>query len=123
MKNVPSPVGFGASFLDPDFHVIHANGYAVLEERNSQGEWHPQNRFKLEAHTLAEYQSMCRYHQTSPESHFTQKRICTLATPDGRITLSDMRFITTSGNERQERLLDSQDEYNTILRERFGVVL
>ncbi len=46
-------VGFGASFLepipldlntpspDPDFHVIHANGYAVLEERNSQGEWHP----------------------------------------------------------------------------------
>ena len=29
------------------------------------------------------------YQQTSPESHFTQKRVCSLAKRSGRITLSD----------------------------------
>ncbi len=31
---------------------------------------------------------MCRFHQTSPESMFTRLRLCTLATPTGRITLT-----------------------------------
>jgi N-hydroxyarylamine O-acetyltransferase len=67
---------------------------------------------------------MCRYHQTSPQSHFTQARICSLTTAEGRITLSDMRLITTStNNEKQERNLTSEAEYATILRECFGIVM
>jgi N-hydroxyarylamine O-acetyltransferase len=67
---------------------------------------------------------MCRYHQTSPQSHFTQKRICSRLTPDrGRITLSDMRLIETSNDgQRSERTLVNEDEYDTILRETFGIV-
>ena len=52
-----------------------------------------------------DYAEMCRYHADfPPQSHFTRARICSLATEEGRITLSDMRFITTSTNkEKQER--------------------
>jgi N-hydroxyarylamine O-acetyltransferase len=66
---------------------------------------------------------MCRYHQTSPESHFTQKRICSRATKDGRITLSDMRLIETSDGQRRERTLANQNEYAVSLREQFGIVM
>ena len=66
---------------------------------------------------------MCRYHQTSPESSFTRRRVCTRATPDGRITLSDRRLITTRAGERQERELADEDEVRAVLREWFGVEL
>ncbi|MFC3107058.1 arylamine N-acetyltransferase [Undibacterium arcticum] len=39
-----------------------------------------------------------------PQSHFTRARICSRATEEGRITLREMRFITTTQNGgRQER--------------------
>ena len=65
---------------------------------------------------------MCLYHQTSPQSHFLQKRVCTLATPTGRITLSDMRLITTTaGNGREEEVLTNDEEYADVLNRRFGI--
>jgi N-hydroxyarylamine O-acetyltransferase len=65
---------------------------------------------------------MCHYHQTSPHSHFTQARICSRATESGRITLSEMRLITTHANgERQERELPDEEEYAAVLRECFGI--
>jgi N-hydroxyarylamine O-acetyltransferase len=44
----------------------------------------------LRPHEYADYEEMCRYHQTSPQSHFTRRRICSRATADGRVTLSEM---------------------------------
>ena len=61
--------------------------------------------------------------QTSPESHFTKARICSRLTPRGRITLSDMRFITTEGAARRERPVATQEEYADILREHFGIAM
>jgi N-hydroxyarylamine O-acetyltransferase len=66
---------------------------------------------------------MCRYHQTSPASPFTQKRVCTRATPDGRITVTGMRLIVTDRGEKQERELASHEEWLAALREHFGIEL
>ncbi len=66
---------------------------------------------------------MCQYHQSSPQSSFTQRRVCTRATPEGRITLSDMRLIVTTNGARQERLLADEAEYRSILRDHFGIDL
>jgi N-hydroxyarylamine O-acetyltransferase len=66
---------------------------------------------------------MCRFHQTSPESHFTRKRVCTLARRDGRSTLSDLRLIETRGGKREERVLKTEDEWREVLRSEFGVEL
>jgi len=81
----------------------------------------PQYRFNLEPHALPEYAAMCRYHQTSPASSFTLQRICTLATPDGRVTLSGMRFIETTRGRRRERGVVNEGEFRTLLRDRFGI--
>jgi N-hydroxyarylamine O-acetyltransferase len=131
-------VGFGDSFLEPllldersdqvqgsrAYRILSDNAHLLLMQREKGDEWQAQYRFTLEAHTYADYAEMCRYHQTSPQSHFTRARICSRATEDGRISLSEMRFITTSKDgARRERTLESQEEYAAILREHFGIVM
>jgi len=131
-------VGFGDSFIEPllldergeqmqgrrAYKIVPDNNYLILMQRENQDEWKAQYRFTLQPYEYADYSEMCRYHQTSPQSHFTQRRICSRATEEGRITLSEMRFITTSKNgERQERILTSQTEYDAVLHEHFGIVM
>ena len=66
---------------------------------------------------------MCVWQQTSPDSSFTTRRICSRATPEGRITLSDLRLITTINGQRSERLLEHEADYESALQEHFGIVL
>lgn len=66
---------------------------------------------------------MCRYTQTSPESHFTQKRLCTRATPTGRITISGQQLIITEDGQRKETNLADEGEYLSALEDYFGINL
>ncbi|HLV98152.1 MAG TPA: arylamine N-acetyltransferase [Ktedonobacterales bacterium] len=139
-------VGFGDSFRQPlrfeaDLEQQDADGnlYRLLREgqegedgtprdywilqRKSGEQWEPQYRFTLQPHILTDYTERCHYHQTSPESHFTQKRVCSLATPMGRITLSDLLLIRTVQGKRKEELLPSEVAYKEVLANRFGIVL
>ncbi|HKH48092.1 MAG TPA: arylamine N-acetyltransferase [Thermoanaerobaculia bacterium] len=131
-------VGFGDSFREPlrlDLRAEQVQGerayridedgthLILLQRQGADGPWEPQYRFTLQPHDFPDYAGMCHYHQTSPQSHFTQKKVCSLARPDGRVTLSDLRLITTRGGMRQERVLESEDERAATLRELFGVVV
>lgn len=133
-------VGFGDSFVEPlslnerdyevqgdrAYRVVVDGEWLVVMQRNDvemNSEWKPQYRFTLRPYQYADYAEMCEYHQTSAESHFTKARICSRLTPRGRITLSDMRFITTEGAARRERAVATQEEYADILREEFGIVM
>lgn len=91
-----------------------------LWQKEHGGPWEPQYRFTLRPRRFEEFAGMCHYHQTSPDSHFTRKRVCSLASPEGRITLDDFRFIETSRGERRERPV-SQEAHRRLLLERFGV--
>jgi N-hydroxyarylamine O-acetyltransferase len=129
-------VGFGTSSREPlaldDGGEQYSDGVAYSVARDGDG-WlmvgrdencaRPEYRFTELARRLDEYEPMCRYHQTSPDSHFTRNRICSLATPDGRVTLSCMRLIVTRGGERTERELADEAEYAATLRGLFGVEL
>ena len=132
-------VGFGDSFLEPlrldsredqvqgtrSFRIVNQDDYLVVMLRNDNEDWQPQYRFKLQPYSFPDYDEMCRFHQTSPESHFTKNVVCSRATADGRITLSGMRLITTSGPQRVQdaRTLSSRDEYDRVLCDEFGVVM
>ena len=129
-------VGFGESFREPllldeqgeqeqecGAYRIARDGELLTLEGREGDLWKPQYRFTLQPYEFTDYAEMCRYHQTSPESPFTQRRTCSLATVDGRITLTGMRLITTAGGERHERELADEHEYATVLRDRFGMQL
>jgi len=130
-------VGFGESFLEPlrleasgeqldpggAFRLVQDGSRWHMQKSEPDGNWKPQYSFSLQPHYLEEFAGMCHYHQTSPESSFTQKRICSRATPGGRITLSGMKLITTNKGEREERIIASEDEWLTTLSEQFGIPL
>lgn len=110
------PQGDSAYLIRPD------GDYRLLLRSDTGGDWTPQFRFTLQPHSLADFAERCRFHQTSPESHFTQGRICTLATPEGRVTLTGMRRIETTAAGRIESEIPGQADYAATLRARFGVV-
>jgi N-hydroxyarylamine O-acetyltransferase len=131
-------VGFGDSFLAPVHFAIGGEGtsdpagwfnlrldgnYHILERRSDTGDWLPMYRFTLATYALKSFAPRCHYQQTSPESHFTKKRVCSLARPNGRITLSDLRLITTNGSDRTERELRDDEEFDSVLQDEFGIVL
>lgn len=127
-------VGFGDSFREPlllDQHEEQVQGeraYRIVREgdrltlwqRDRNGEWSAQYRFGLTPYEYRDYAEMCRYHQTSPESSFTQRTVCSRATPDGRITVSGMRLITTLNGTKQEQTLENQAARAQALRAHFG---
>jgi N-hydroxyarylamine O-acetyltransferase len=66
---------------------------------------------------------MCWYHQTSPDSHFTRNRVCSLATLHGRVTLSGMRLIITSNGRKEAQVLAAEADWHAALRDHFGIVV
>ncbi len=133
-------VGFGDSFQTPlrindqggqtqngMSYQIRAEGEAlILFEQNDREEnpsMQAQYRFTLTPRRMEDYENMCLYHQISPESSFTQKRVCSRATPNGRLTLSNLRFIVTENGVKNERELSSESEFDLILLEYFNIRL
>ena len=130
-------VGFGESFLEPlrletqrnqidlagTFRLMPAAERLQLEKLGRNGNWKPQYSFALTPRSLGDFAGMCHYHQTSPESHFTQNRICSQATPEGRITLSGTKLIVTRNGHREESELNSEDEREEALQKYFGIEL
>jgi N-hydroxyarylamine O-acetyltransferase len=83
----------------------------------------PQFRMEQRPRDLDEFAATCWYHQSSPESHFTQSLACSLPTSRGRITLSGRHLITTVDGERTEQELDSDAAVLACYRDAFGIVL
>lgn len=131
-------VGFGDSFVAPlrfdergaqedpagRFRLDDApDGVVLLRETRNEGtwSWKPQYLFGLAPCALADFEPGRLHHTTSPESFFTRKTLASLATPDGRVTLSDRRLIETCGGERTERELPDEAARVALLAERFGL--
>jgi N-hydroxyarylamine O-acetyltransferase len=130
-------VGFGESFVEPLRLVVgtpqeqYGRSYQIEEwetrllvrQRDPGSDWRTMYRFDLRPFEFPDYAGMCRYHQTSPDSPFTQRHLCTLATPGGRVTLAGWRLITTAGGRREERGLLDEKECARVLAETFGIRL
>ena len=130
-------VGFGDSFIEPlhlrpgmeqpqdsrKFRIGREGEVFSVERCEPEGDWCHQYSFTLIPHTLGEFAGMCHYHQTSPKSPFTRKRLCTKATPDGRVTLADRKLIFTHGAKKEEKLLSSDAESEIALHKYFGIKL
>ncbi len=130
-------VGFGDSFIEPlrlndtgkqiqdgrRFQIVQAKENNLVYQAEQDGKWLDQYRFNLQPHDLEEFSGMCHYQQTSPESSFTQKVVCSLATHDGRITLTNQKLIVTIRGARQESELSGENEFHSLLLKHFGIVL
>lgn len=130
-------VGFGDSFRRPlrlaagsaseeggrTFALRAAGGELDLSRRVADGPWSPQYRLSPQPRRLEEFSGMAVYHQTSPEGPFTRRRICTRATPEGRVTLTDAALVVTAlGGDRVETPIPDEAAWARALRDHFGIV-
>jgi len=128
-------VGFGAFTAEPLKMVLdleqedatgtyvireHRDGYLVVLRKDA-GDWNAEYAFKPVTRELAEFAGMCDFHQTSPESHFTRGKVCSLMTGAGRKTLTDKKFIVTGGAGKTGSDVGSEEEFNEMLEREFGI--
>ncbi len=131
-------VGFGDLFTGPkrldisrlqadhgrDYRFARKDDWILLSRRmKGTGVWELQYKFGLTPRKLEDFVPRCRWQQTSPRSHFRKGRLCTRLTPNGRLTLTDTKFIVTRGNKKVERPLKNPEEFGVLLRRRFGIDL
>ena len=131
-------VGFGDSFVEPllidargaqtqgirAYRIEPVGDYLVMQQMvDETDDWKSEYRFKLTAYQYEDYLERCLFHQSSPASHFTQNRICSMLTPKGRISVSDKRFIVSADGVRNDYPVASDEEYRRLLREHFGIVM
>lgn len=131
-------VGFGSAFQTPlrlrergiqaqnvgSFHLTNSAGVYTLfmaETAADREAAAAQYRFTLTPQPLSAFAAMCHFHQTAPDSHFTQKRLCTRATPDGRVTISQDRLIETGPFGRRETHLPSEQAVRVALKTYFEI--
>ena len=100
----------------------HAAGWALCF-RGADADWAPRFLFDSVPRERSEFEPMCHYHQTSPDSLFTRAALATIATPEGRVSLTGRRLAETRGAERRERELVSEAEISDCLRREFGIEL
>lgn len=76
----------------------------------------PEYIFSTEERKFIDFTDMCQYHQSSPDSHFTQKKLITRPTENGRITLTNTLLKTRKGNNLEETPIESEEVFNQYLR-------
>jgi N-hydroxyarylamine O-acetyltransferase len=103
--------------------MVAVGNVLIVQRKLAEGIWKSLYQFTLQPRQLADFEARCWFQQTSPESHFTRQRICTLPTSNGRITLSDLKLIRTTGGAREELTLRDDEEWRATLLAYFGVRL
>ena len=126
-----SDVGFGDCSLAPlaldeekpqtdgraQYRVTNRGGHFQLD-RLAEVTWEPLHRLEPTPRDWSEFAARCAYLQSSPESKFTQKRLCVLIGEHGPMVLS--------GNSLQfggEQTMIPEHEYHETLRQRFNIDL
>jgi len=130
-------VGFGDSARAPvplpDGHVEDVSGrYGlvpvegeeagtyVLQKEDAESGWLPQYRFTDRPRHMADYADRCAFLATSPDSSFTRGVVCTIAMPDGRISLSDNTLTITRRGRKEQRPIADPAAFDAYLLHYFG---
>lgn len=69
---------------------------------------------------LHEFKEACHYVQTSPKSHFTQRRFITIATENGRRTLIKNTLTITENNKKHKEEIEEKN-IDSLLEDYFGI--
>ena len=93
----------------------------VVRKKVNDGEWKSEYLFSETPRNLIEFSERCTYQQVSPESHFTQNKMCSIATETGRITLTDKILKITEGDSVTETEISDFSQFKNNLKKYFEI--
>ena len=127
-------VGFGKFSLEPlklemnqtisdsfgkfQFDKFNKEYYRINEVKDNNVL--PQYIFKNEERKLSEFTKRCEFHQTSEHSHFTKKKLISIAKTNGRITLNNSQLKITH-LENEEEINFDEREFESKLKHYFKI--
>lgn len=129
-------VGFGDNFILPlqitnDIIQKDETGYYciqqydqkhyILKRSTDKISFDKKYTFTTSARKFEEFTEACHYTSNSPKSHFTQKKIVSLPTKYGRLTLNNEKFIETINGNQKETTINNDKEFLTFLKEKFHI--
>lgn len=88
----------------------------VLNEKET-----PEYIFKIIPRAFDDFKNRCNFHQTSPQSHFTQKKLISRATENGRITISGSTLKIKEHEVTKEIDLTTEEAFDQQLWKWFGI--
>lgn len=120
-SSVPVPMS-GRAVADSigTYRVWTNDEFGYAYEQLAEESWKPNYVFSRVRREIAEFTEMCNYHQTSFDSPFTSKEVCSILTDEGRLTISSNSLIETIGDSRSTRDV-TDEERNKLLRTTFGI--
>ncbi len=81
----------------------------------------PQYIFKDKHREFNEFKGMCHFQQHDPSSHFRTKKMITLLTADGRITLNNDNLKITKGDKIENSKIKDENSFDNALWKYFKV--
>jgi N-hydroxyarylamine O-acetyltransferase len=132
-------VGFGDSFLVPldltsselqnggrsAYRISLSDGFYTLSKAADTAPdllLQPSFRFRMTPHAIEDFSERWRFHQSSPDSHFRRKIVCSRADAEGRLTLSGSELIISRADKRTVAELETSERVKIALYEHFGIV-
>ena len=100
----------------------YEDGYLRLN-KIEDGAHTPEFIFKNIERNLAEYKEMCEYHQSNPNSHFMKKKLISLTTINGRITISGKTLKIIENKKVIEKKLKNETEFKKELWDKFKITI
>lgn len=123
----PIKIGTATHHTDPcgQFKLTQTDSYHYLVEKYNETEavFVPQYIFTRIPYLLHDFTHSCYYQQLSPDSHFTQNKVCSLLTSTGRKTITQSKFIVTVNGNKTEELITDEQEFNLLLQKEFNISL
>jgi len=85
------------------------------------GRWMPMYSMALAPRRLEDFEPRCAEQQG--EENWWSRRVASIATPEGRVSLNHDRLIVTRNGTREERPVEDETALKAALRESFGIEL
>lgn len=103
------------------FRINQFDEEYLVVQKQIPGGWKNEYLFSLKPRNISEFSEKCYYHQTSPDSHFTQKKLCSIPTQNGRITLTDKSLKITNNESIEEKEIKNEEQFYQLLKEYFSI--
>ncbi len=105
------------------FRIVEVEKYGYALQRKVEDEFMYIYAFDLKECSPADFMMSHHFTSTFPESLFVNKKVCTMPTKEGRITLTDDHFKVVEGNETSLLEIEDDNHYNKLLKEYFKLDL
>lgn len=105
------------------YRILPHSKFGYLLQYKVGDDYLDQYAFSLEESYPIDYKMSNHFTATFSESFFTTMKLCTMPTPNGRVTLTDTRFKCLENGQMSEITLSNDMEFNELLKKHFGMDL